>query len=74
MTFLIMQGFPDSLAVKEFACNAGDPVRLGLEDPWRRDRLPTPVFWLGECRGLYSPWGHKESDTTERRLDFTFTF
>ena len=34
--------------------------------PWRRERLPTPVFWPGEFRGLYSPWGHKESDTTER--------
>ena len=33
--------------------------------PWRRKRLPTPVFWLGECHGLYSPWDHKESDTTE---------
>ena len=33
--------------------------------PWRRERLSTPVFWPGECHGLYSPWGHKESDTTE---------
>ena len=31
--------------------------------PWRRERLPTPVFWPGEFHGLYSPWGHKESDT-----------
>ena len=38
---------------------------LGQEDPWRRGRLPTPVFWLGEFHGLYNPWGHKESDTTE---------
>ena len=28
--------------------------------PWRRERLPTPVFWPGESHGLYSPWGHKE--------------
>ena len=34
--------------------------------PWRRKRLPTPVFWPGEVHGLYSPWGLKESDTTER--------
>ena len=27
---------------------------------WRRERLPTPVFWPGECHGLYSPWDHKE--------------
>ena len=31
-----------------------------------RERLPTPVFWSREFHGLYSPWGHKESDTTER--------
>ena len=34
--------------------------------PWRRERLPTPVFWPGEFQGLHSLWGHKESDTTER--------
>ena len=33
---------------------------------WRRDRLPTPVFWPGEIHGLHSPWGCKESDTTEQ--------
>ena len=38
---------------------------LGWEDSWRREGLPTPVFWPGEFHGLYSPWGHKESDTTE---------
>ena len=36
--------------------------------PWRRKRLPTPVFWPGEFHGLYSPWGRKESDTTEQLL------
>ena len=34
--------------------------------PWRRERLPTPVFWLRKFHGLYSPRGHKESDTTDR--------
>ena len=34
--------------------------------PWRRERLPTPVFWPGEFQGLYSSWGHKESDMTEQ--------
>ena len=33
--------------------------------PWRRQSLPTPVFWPGEFHGLYSPWGCKESDTAE---------
>ena len=28
---------------------------LDWEDPWRRERLPTPVFWPGEFHGLYSP-------------------
>ena len=23
---------------------------------WRRERLPTPVFWPGEFHGLHSPW------------------
>ena len=34
--------------------------------PWRRERLPTPVFWPGEFHGLYSPRSGKESDKTER--------
>ena len=34
--------------------------------PWRRERLPTLVFWPGEFHGLYGPWGLKESDMTER--------
>ena len=38
---------------------------------WRRKWQPTPVSLPGKsngCRSLggYSPWGHKESDTTER--------
>ena len=37
--------------------------------PWRRKWLPTPVFlprepWTEKPGGLYSPWGHKESDMT----------
>ena len=43
--------------------------------PWRRERLPTPVFWPGEFHGLYSLWGHKESDTTEQlSLSLALTF
>ena len=34
--------------------------------PWRRERLPNPLFWPGEFHGLYNPWGHKELDQTER--------
>ena len=34
--------------------------------PWRREQLPTPVFWPQEFHGLYSPWDGKESDRTEQ--------
>ena len=37
------------------------PVRFLQSGEW----LPTSVFWPGDFRGLYSPWGCKESDTTE---------
>ena len=62
--FEISMCFPDSSAGKESACNAGDLDSIpGLgRFPWRRERLPTPVFWPGEFQGLYSPWGPKESD------------
>ena len=33
--------------------------------PWRRERTPTPVFWPREFHGLHSPWGRRESETTE---------
>jgi len=59
-TLLIIQFyiFSGRSLSKESACNAGD---LGL---------PTPVFLPGEFHGQrslagYSPWGRKESDTTE---------
>ena len=43
---------------------------------WRRKWQPTPMFLPGESHGQrslvgYSPWGHKESDTTEQ-LHFHF--
>ena len=44
--------------------------------PWRRKWQPTPVLLPGKPHGWrslvgYSPWGHKESDTTEP-LHFQF--
>ena len=52
--------------------------RLGLDPwigkiPWRREQLPTPVFWPGEFHGHRSlsgcsPCGCKESDMTEKLL------
>ena len=37
--------------------------------PWRRERLPTPVFRPGEFHGLYRPWGCRV-----RHIWATFTF
>ena len=39
--------------------------------PWRRKWQPTPIFLPGKVHGLRSlvddsPWGRKESDTTEQ--------
>ena len=42
---------------------------LGWEDPLEKGPaapVATPVFWPGEFHGLYSPWGHKKSETTEQ--------
>ena len=40
--------------------------------PWSRKWQPTPVFLPGKFHGQrslvgYSPWGRKESDTTDHR-------
>ena len=70
-----MYNFPGGSEVKVSASNAGDLGSIpGLgRSPWRRERLPSPVFWPGEFHGLYSPWGRKESDTAEQ-LHFHFHF
>ena len=51
------------LIVKNPPANAGD-IEMQFDPwvgkiPWRREWLPTPVFWPGEFHGLYSPWGHR---------------
>ena len=38
--------------------------------PWRRERLPTPVFWPGEFHALYCLWGRKSGT---RLNDFHFS-
>ena len=55
-------GFPGGSAGKESACNVEELRKI----PWRREQLPTPVFWPGEPHGQgslagCSPQGHKES-------------
>ena len=72
-------GFPGGSDGKESTGNAGD-----LVDPWigkvlwRRECLCTPLFLPREFHGHrslvgYSPWGHKESDTTERLTLYILT-
>ena len=44
---------------------------LGWEDPLEKEMALNPVFLPGKLHGQkrlvgYSPWGRKESDTTER--------
>ena len=46
---------------------------LGLEDPWRREWLLTPILLPGKPHGQrslvgYSPWGGKESGMTEQLI------
>ena len=63
-----------ALVIKNLPANAGE-MRQGLipgsgKIPWSRAWRLTPVFLPGESHGQrslvgYSPWGHKESDTTE---------
>ena len=45
---------------------------------WRRKGQPVPMFLPGKFCGQrslvgYSPWGHKESDTTEHTCTTSFT-
>ena len=40
--------------------------------PWRRERLPTPIFLPREFHGLYSPRGRQESDMTEQLSLYNF--
>ena len=61
------------LSGKESACSAGAQGSIPRSGrfPWKRKWQPTPVFFPGKSHWWktlagYSPWGRKESDTTER--------
>ena len=69
-------GFSGGASGQESACQRRSLKRCGSGLPWvgkifwRRAWQPTPVFLPGESHGQrsltgYSPWGHKESETTE---------
>ena len=65
-------GFPGGSDGQGSACNAGDLCSIpGWEDPLEKEMVThsTILAWRipsTECLKSYSPWGHKESDTTER--------
>ena len=69
-------GFPGGIKAKESVCQCRRYKRCSFNPwvgkiPWRRKWQPTPVLLLGQSHGLrslagYSPWGCKESDTTEQ--------
>ena len=70
LTWLSLLQYPWASLVAQVK-NPPAMLETGLQSlvgkiPWRREWLPTPVFWPGECHGLYSSWGSKESDTTEQ--------
>ena len=63
-------------AGKESACNVGDPDSIpGLgRFPGEGKGYPFQYSGLEDSHGLYGPWGHKESDTTEQlSLSLHFT-
>ena len=74
--FCTTHDFPGGSDGTASACNAGPGFNPWVgKISWRRKWQPTPVFLPGESHGLislvgYSPWGHKELDTTES-LHFT---
>ena len=39
---------------------------LGLEDPLEKGKATHSSILTWRIPGLFSPWGHKESDTTEQ--------
>jgi len=61
----VEQGFSRGSASKESACNAGDlDLSLGWEDPLE-EGMATLSSVLAWRIPMDSPWGHKQSETTE---------
>ena len=79
--FNTTEGFPGGACGKEPTCQCKRCKRCRFDPwvwkiPWRRAQQPTPIFFPGKFHGRrslvgYSPWGHKESDTTDH-TDFTW--
>ena len=74
-------GFPDGLVGKNLpAVQEMQEMRvssLGWEDPPEEEManhsaiLAWKIPWMQESLAGYSPWGHKELDTTERESNNT---
>ena len=68
-------GFPGGSSGEESVCQNKSGRRRRFDpwvgkSPWRKKWQPTPVFFPEKSHGqrslaAYSPWGHKELDTTE---------
>ena len=79
----ILTWLPRWLSCKESACQRSRHRRCDFDSwvgkiPWRRKWQPTLVFLPGKFHGQkslvgYSPWGHKESDTTDYMHTHTHT-
>ena len=69
-----MLGFPGGANGKESTCQEMQETwvwSVGQEDPLEKEVATHPVLLPGKSRGQrilvgYSPWGCKESDTTEQ--------
>ena len=68
-TFYKNKGFPGGSDSKESTCNARDPSQKDPLEKGMATHASIPS-WRITCTeepgGLYSSWGHKESDTTEQ--------
>ena len=70
---LSVWGFLGGSVIKNPPTNKGDTGSIpgSGRSPGEKKRQPTPVFLPGKSHGQrrlggHSPWGHKESDTTDR--------
>ena len=63
----VFLGFPCGSAGKESVSSVGDPGSIpGLGRSLEKEKATHSSNLPGEFHGLYSHWGHKESDTPEQ--------
>ena len=82
--YYLWLGLPRGHSNKESACLCRRHRRHGFDHwvrkiPWRRKWWPSPIFLPGKSHGQrnlvgYSPWAHKELDTTELQNTITHTY